>query len=184
MVEQQVDARCRDAHAALTPAAPVQVNKNAKEAQKRRTKGTVGAAEEEAAPADVPRKWNDYSVHFEFPDPSEMSSHSLIQLNEVSFKYPGRDDFGLQGLNIGIDMGSRVAIVGPNGAGKTTLMNLLAGACSTSSANNQWDCLSGGAHRITLAQRPVHIHWMWVIQSQSPRMGSWIMPLSCRSCLQ
>lgn len=33
----------------------------------------------------------------------------------------------LQGLNIGIDMGSRVAIVGPNGAGKTTLMNLLAG---------------------------------------------------------
>jgi ABC-type multidrug transport system fused ATPase/permease subunit len=34
----------------------------------------------------------------------------------------------VQGLNIGIDMGSRVAIVGPNGAGKTTLMNLLAGA--------------------------------------------------------
>ena len=33
----------------------------------------------------------------------------------------------LQDLNIGVDMGSRVAIVGPNGAGKTTLMNLLAG---------------------------------------------------------
>ena len=33
-----------------------------------------------------------------------------------------------QDLNIGVDMGSRVAIVGPNGAGKTTLMNLLAGA--------------------------------------------------------
>ena len=44
-----------------------------------------------------------------------------------SFQYPGRDDFGLKDLNIGIDMGSRVAIVGPNGAGKTTLMNLLAG---------------------------------------------------------
>ncbi len=44
-----------------------------------------------------------------------------------SFKYPGREDFGLKDLNIGIDMGSRVAIVGPNGAGKTTLMNLLAG---------------------------------------------------------
>ncbi len=35
----------------------------------------------------------------------------------------------LQDLNIGVDMGSRVAIVGPNGAGKTTLMNLLAGQC-------------------------------------------------------
>jgi len=39
----------------------------------------------------------------------------------------GREDFGLQNVNIGIDMGSRVAIVGPNGAGKTTLMNLLSG---------------------------------------------------------
>ena len=44
-----------------------------------------------------------------------------------SFKYPGRDDFGMKNMNIGIDMGSRVAIVGPNGAGKSTLMNLLAG---------------------------------------------------------
>ena len=35
---------------------------------------------------------------------------------DADFKYPGRDDFGLQGLNIGINMGSRVAIVGPNGA--------------------------------------------------------------------
>jgi ATPase subunit of ABC transporter with duplicated ATPase domains len=39
----------------------------------------------------------------------------------------GRDDFGLQNINIGIDMGSRIAIAGPNGAGKTTLMNLLSG---------------------------------------------------------
>lgn len=38
-----------------------------------------------------------------------------------------RDDFGLQAVNLGIDMGSRIAIVGPNGAGKTTLMNLLSG---------------------------------------------------------
>ena len=66
-------------------------------------------------------------VRFEFPEPSELPSSSLLQLIDADFKYPGRDDFGLQGLNIGIDMGSRVAIVGPNGAGKTTLMNLLAG---------------------------------------------------------
>jgi ABC-type polysaccharide/polyol phosphate transport system ATPase subunit len=29
-----------------------------------------------------------------------------------------RDDFGLKGVNMGVDMGSRIAIVGPNGAGK------------------------------------------------------------------
>ena len=82
--------------------------------------------------SDAPRKWADYTVHFEFPEPSELSTHALMQLNDVSFKYPGRDDFGLEDLNIGIDMGSRVAIVGPNGAGKTTLMNLLAGETASS----------------------------------------------------
>jgi ATP-binding cassette subfamily F protein 1 len=44
---------------------------------------------------------------------------------DADFKYPGRDDFGLQGLNIGIDMGSRVAIVGPNGAPCPQLCMLL-----------------------------------------------------------
>lgn len=67
-------------------------------------------------------------VRFDFPTPSELPP-PLIQLIDVDFKYPGREDFGLKGLNIGVDMGSRVAIVGPNGAGKTTLMNLLSGEC-------------------------------------------------------
>ena len=72
-------------------------------------------------------------MHFEFPPPSELPTSSLLQLLDASFAYPGRDDFGLRDLNIGIDMGSRVAIVGPNGAGKTTLMNLLAGDCAACS---------------------------------------------------
>lgn len=40
-------------------------------------------------------------VHFAFPEPTELPP-PLIQLNDVSFKYPGRDDFGLEDLNIGI----------------------------------------------------------------------------------
>ena len=75
---------------------------------------------------DGPRQWNDYTVNFEFPEPTELAP-PLLQLIDADFKYPGREDFGLSDLNIGIDMGSRIAIVGPNGAGKTTLMNLLAG---------------------------------------------------------
>ena len=78
--------------------------------------------------ADAPRRWHDYTVHFEFPPPTGLSTTQLLQLLDVGFKYPGREDFGLAGLNIGVGMGSRVAIVGPNGAGKTTLMNLIAGA--------------------------------------------------------
>lgn len=50
----------------------------------------------------------------------------------VCFVCAGREDFGMRDINIGIDMGSRIAIVGPNGAGKTTLMNLLSGeTCRT-----------------------------------------------------
>ncbi len=34
-------------------------------------------------------------VKFHFPEPTELVP-PLIQLIDVSFKYPGRDDFGLQ----------------------------------------------------------------------------------------
>ncbi|CAD7700689.1 unnamed protein product [Ostreobium quekettii] len=83
---------------------------------------------EDAPPPEpvAPRKWYDYTVSFEFPEPTDLAP-PLMQLIDADFKYPGRDDFGLHNVNIGIDMGSRVAIVGPNGAGKSTLMNLLAG---------------------------------------------------------
>ncbi|KAJ6358250.1 hypothetical protein OIU78_005975 [Salix suchowensis] len=52
---------------------------------------------------------------------------SKAKLIEVSFSYPNREDFKLSNVDVGIDMGTRVAIVGPNGAGKSTLLNLLAG---------------------------------------------------------
>ncbi len=108
----------------------IQVVKSAKQTQARKAKAApAGYADEDTKAAEQPKRWSDYTVHFEFPEPSELPSSSLLQLLDADFKYPGRDDFGLQNLNIGIDMGSRVAIVGPNGAGKTTLMNLLAGEC-------------------------------------------------------
>ena len=72
-------------------------------------------------------RWQDYTVTFKFPEPTALPTASLLSLHDAGFSYPGRDDFALRDLNIGIDMGSRVAVVGPNGAGKTTLMNLLAG---------------------------------------------------------
>uniref|UniRef100_A0A2N9GGU2 ABC transporter domain-containing protein n=1 Tax=Fagus sylvatica TaxID=28930 RepID=A0A2N9GGU2_FAGSY len=74
----------------------------------------------------APKKWRDYSVEFHFPEPTELTP-PLMQLIEVSFSYPNREDFRLSNVDVGIDMGTRVAIVGPNGAGKSTLLNLLAG---------------------------------------------------------
>ena len=70
---------------------------------------------------DAPRKWEDYSVRFSFPEPTELPP-PLIQLIDVSFQYPGREDFGLKDVNLGVDMGTRVAIVGPNGARPHTVV--------------------------------------------------------------
>ncbi|GAA0186752.1 translation elongation factor [Lithospermum erythrorhizon] len=95
----------------------------AKEASKNKSKGKV---DEDEAPPEAPQKWRDYTVEFHFPEPTELTP-PLLQLIEVSFSYPNRHDFRLSDVDVGIDMGTRVAIVGPNGAGKSTLLNLLAG---------------------------------------------------------
>lgn len=96
----------------------------AKEASKSKGKGK-GKADDDEVPPEVPHKWRDYSVEFHFPEPTELTP-PLLQLIEVSFSYPNREDFRLSDVDVGIDMGTRVAIVGPNGAGKSTLLNLLA----------------------------------------------------------
>jgi ATP-binding cassette subfamily F protein 1 len=88
--------------------------------------GGMAESSRDGGPNAAPQRWSDYTVSFSFPEPTELPP-PLMQLVDAGFRYPGRDDFGLSGLNIGVDMGSRVAIVGPNGAGKTTLMNLLSG---------------------------------------------------------
>ena len=126
--------------AAANKAFDAQVVKSTKQAQQRKAKtGPVGYADDANTTADAPKRWSDYTVQFEFPEPTELPP-PLIQLNDVSFQYPGRDDFGLKDLNIGVDMGSRVAIVGPNGAGKTTLMNLLSGLLTVCGVLNYHCC--------------------------------------------
>ncbi|EYU34546.1 hypothetical protein ABFS82_12G018500 [Erythranthe guttata] len=89
-------------------------------------KGKGKAVDEDDPVPEAPKKWRDYTVEFHFPEPTELTP-PLMQLIEVSFSYPNREDFRLSDVDVGIDMGTRVAIVGPNGAGKSTLLNLLAG---------------------------------------------------------
>lgn len=48
-----------------------------------------------------------------------------IEFKNVSFKYPGSNEFVLNDLNLTIQPGDDVALVGANGAGKTTLIKLL-----------------------------------------------------------
>ncbi len=56
----------------------------------------------------------------------KRSDHEvLLSMENVSFKYPGSDEWVLRDVNVTLDMKQKHAIVGPNGAGKTTFMLLL-----------------------------------------------------------
>ncbi len=48
-----------------------------------------------------------------------------IELEHVSFRYPGREDWALHDLSLAIEPGEKLGLVGENGAGKSTLVKLL-----------------------------------------------------------
>lgn len=74
---------------------------------------------------------------FEFLDiPNDMYQGSLttekrtdrryeVEFKDVSFKYPGSDNWSLRHVNMKFKIGERLAIVGENGSGKTTFIKLL-----------------------------------------------------------
>src|SRR5699024_10030627 len=51
--------------------------------------------------------------------------HGTIEFNNVSFKYPGSEEYALHNLNLTIEEGENAAIVGRTGSGKTTLVELI-----------------------------------------------------------
>ncbi len=48
-----------------------------------------------------------------------------IEFRNVSFRYPGHEEWVLQNISLSIGPGEKIALVGANGAGKTTFIKLL-----------------------------------------------------------
>lgn len=48
-----------------------------------------------------------------------------IEFRNVSFKYPGREEYALRDFSLKLRIGERMAVVGKNGSGKTTMIKLL-----------------------------------------------------------
>ena len=48
-----------------------------------------------------------------------------VEFRDVSFRYPGTDQWALRHVNLRFRVGSRLAVVGQNGSGKTTFIKLL-----------------------------------------------------------
>ena len=53
------------------------------------------------------------------------STHPVIEIEHVGFKYPDQEEYVLQDINLKIEPREKIAIIGYNGAGKTTLIKLL-----------------------------------------------------------
>merc|ERR1711972_1153701 len=67
----------------------------------------------------------DVTYQFAFPD-SEAISPPVMAFAGVSFSYSGKkEDHLYEGLELSVDLDSRIALVGPNGAGKSTLLKLM-----------------------------------------------------------
>ena len=83
------------------------------------------------------------------PSSSGVFPRRSILLDNVGFTYAGRDQPVLQGINLSIPVGSRIALVGRTGSGKTTLALIILGLYTPSSGEL---CLDGIP--ITLEEMP------------------------------
>ena len=59
------------------------------------------------------------------PDQPASNKEFEIEFRDVSFKYPGSQDYALRHVTMAFKMGRRTAVVGMNGSGKTTFIKLL-----------------------------------------------------------
>jgi ABC-2 type transport system ATP-binding protein len=74
----------------------------------------------------------------------------MIQVQQLSFRYPGADGDALREVSLEIPHGSLFGLLGPNGAGKTTLLSILCGLLPYRDGKIQVDGteLREGLHRV------------------------------------
>ncbi|HZA17767.1 MAG TPA: ABC transporter ATP-binding protein [Pseudonocardiaceae bacterium] len=76
----------------------------------------------------------------------------VIELQEVSFSYPGKDEPALDRVGLTIKRGQVVALVGENGSGKSTLAKVITGLYLPDQGRVSWD----GVDIATVDQRELH----------------------------
>ena len=78
-----------------------------------------------------------------------------IEVKNISFRYPGQEEFVFKNVSLDIRPGQFVALVGPSGSGKTTLVRLLLGELGLESGQIFWGGLGQGAVNLHFLRRQV-----------------------------
>jgi ABC-type multidrug transport system fused ATPase/permease subunit len=92
----------------------------------RRTSDVWNKIQEANAAAERVFGMMDEPLEPQHPDAMELSTlKTKLEFRDIVFTYPGAEVHALNGINLTVLAGHRVAIVGPNGSGKTTLANLI-----------------------------------------------------------
>jgi len=85
------------------------------------------------------------------PDPLSLpTERPHLRIHGLSFQYSGDRQIALNGLDLDLPPGKRVALVGPSGAGKSTLISLLLRFWEFDSGSMEWNGVD--VHRFDPAQ--------------------------------
>lgn len=76
----------------------------------------------------------------------------MIQIDQLSKKYKGADDYAVRDLNLNISDGEIFGLLGPNGAGKTTLISMLSSLIRPTSGSFSINGLNFTDHKKKLKQ--------------------------------
>ena len=69
----------------------------------------------------------------------QLENFDSINLNNLSFNYPGSSKSAIKNINLEIKLGKKIGIIGSSGSGKTTLVDILLGLLKPSNGKLNLD---------------------------------------------
>ena len=89
-------------------------------------------------PEDVKPSSRQYPwIRFEY-DEKEKLHRQAVEIENLSFAYPGSDKKLFNNLDLTLNAGDRLAVIGENGVGKSTLLKLLMGELTPQFGSIKW----------------------------------------------